>query len=106
MNNKPLKEVRRAIKRYIEERSDSNDALFLSNRQQRISVRSVQHLLEKYGFHAHQLRHTFITALVRDNQDIGVIQSLSGHKSTDMVLRYSKPTEEERQKAVDNLFLK
>ncbi|TPG69291.1 hypothetical protein EEL31_12675 [Brevibacillus laterosporus] len=26
-------EVRRAINRYIEERSDSNDALFLSNRQ-------------------------------------------------------------------------
>ncbi|TPG71583.1 integrase [Brevibacillus laterosporus] len=99
-------EVRRAINRYVEERSDSNDALFLSNRQQRISVRSVQHLLEQYGFHAHQLRHTFITALVRDNQDIGVIQSLSGHKSADMVLRYSKPTEEDRQRAVENLFIK
>ncbi|WP_437124731.1 tyrosine-type recombinase/integrase [Brevibacillus laterosporus] len=99
-------EVRRAIKRYIEERSDSNNALFLRNRQQRISVRSVQHLLAQYGFHAHQLRQTFITALVRDNQDIGVIQSLNGHRSADMVLRYSKLTEEDRQKAVDNLFLK
>ncbi|QDX95393.1 hypothetical protein EEL30_25800 [Brevibacillus laterosporus] len=76
-------EVRRAINRYVEERSDSNDALFLSNRQQRI-----------------------FTALIRDNQDIDVIKSLSGHKSADMVLRYSKPTEEDRKRAVENLFIK
>ncbi|RAP21070.1 hypothetical protein C2W64_03695 [Brevibacillus laterosporus] len=37
-----------------------------------------------------------------------MIQSLSGHKykSADMVLRYSKPTEEDRQKAIENLFVR
>ena len=97
-------EVRRAIVKYLEERSDSRPALFISNRDERISVRSVQFLLGKYGFHPHQLRHTFITGLVRAKEDIAVIQSLSGHSSADMILRYSQPAEEDRQRAVDNLF--
>ena len=97
-------EVRRAITKYLEERSDNHPALFISNRDERISVRSVQFLLGKQGVHPHQLRHTFITGLVRAKEDIAVIQSLSGHASADMILRYSQPSEEDRQRAVDNLF--
>ena len=97
-------EARRAITKYLEERSDSHPALFVSNRGERISVRSVQFLLGKHGVHPHQLRHTFITGLVRANEDISVIQSLSGHSSADMILRYSQPTEEDKQRAVDNML--
>ena len=61
-------------------------------------------LLGKQGVHPHQLRHTFITGLVRAKEDIAVIQYLSGHASADMILRYSQPSEEERQRAVENLF--
>ncbi|PWK15761.1 tyrosine-type recombinase/integrase [Tumebacillus permanentifrigoris] len=70
-------EARRAIQKYLDERSDDNEALFLSNRLERISVRSVQHLLGQYDVHPHQLRHTFIRGLVKANQDIAVIQSMS-----------------------------
>lgn len=97
-------EVRRAIEKYLEERADDNEALFISNRDKRISVRSVQHLLEQHDLHAHQLRHTFITGLVRANEDIAVIKSLSGHSSADMILRYSKPSEEDKLRAIEGLY--
>ncbi|WP_327194853.1 tyrosine-type recombinase/integrase [Paenibacillus alvei] len=45
------------IRKYLEERSDDNEALFMSNRDKRISVRSVQHLLGQHDLYAHQLRH-------------------------------------------------
>jgi integrase/recombinase XerD len=97
-------DTRWVIRKYLEERADDHEALLISNRDNRISVRSVQHLLEQHDFHTHQLRHTFITGLVRANQDIAVIQSLSGHCSADMILRYSKPTEEDKLRAVDGLY--
>jgi site-specific recombinase XerD len=97
-------EARRAIEKYLEERSDSNPALFISNRVERISIRSVQHLMVKNGHNAHQTRHSFITGLVRAGEDINVIQSLSGHYTADMILRYSMPSEEDKQKAVDRIF--
>ncbi|OPA73464.1 integrase [Paenibacillus selenitireducens] len=97
-------DTRWAIRKYVEERTDDHEALFISNRDKRISVRSVQHLLEQHDLHAHQLRHTFITGLVRTNQDIAVIQSLSGHSSADMILRYSKPTEEDKLRAIEWLY--
>ncbi|ARU61968.1 integrase [Tumebacillus avium] len=98
------KEARRAIGKYIAERSDDLTPLFISNRQERISVRSVQHLLGQFGVHPHQLRHTYITGLVRANEDLAVIQSLSGHSSADMVLRYSQPSEEDKHRAVEKLY--
>ena len=97
-------ETRRAITKYLEERSDDNPALFLSNRDQRISVRSVQHLIEKYGYNVHALRHTFITGLKRANVDDSIIMDMTGHSSLDMIARYSKPTEEDKQNAVENLY--
>jgi integrase/recombinase XerD len=82
-------ETRRAIHRYLEERTGQHPALFLSNRGKRISVRTVQNLIHKYGYHVHQLRHTFITDLQRSGTDLIFIQSLSGHSSLEILSRYS-----------------
>ncbi|RJX23426.1 MAG: integrase [Dethiobacter sp.] len=97
-------ETRRALTKYLEERTDGKKPLFLSNRFRRISPRTVQHIMEGHGFNVHQLRHTFITGLVRAKEDLSTIQSLSGHKSADMILRYSKPTEADKQQAVERLY--
>jgi integrase/recombinase XerC/integrase/recombinase XerD len=97
-------DARRAIENYLDERTDSNPALFISNRQERISIRSVQHLMEKNGHNVHQTRHSFITGLVRAGEDISVIQSLSGHSSADMILRYSMPSNDDKQRAVERIF--
>ncbi|MCY7865915.1 tyrosine-type recombinase/integrase [Bacillus spizizenii] len=97
-------ETRRALQKSLEERDDDHPALFISNRKKRISVRNVQHILKQYGIHPHMLRHTFITDLVRNN-DLVVAQFLSGHSSTEMLARYSKPTQDDMQEAVDQLYL-
>lgn len=98
-------EVRRSIAKYLEERTDDHEAIFISSWDRRISVRSVQHLFEKYDINAHMARHTFITDLVRSNQDIAIVQALSGHSSADMVLRYSQPTEEDKLRAVEGMYI-
>ncbi|MDL2419420.1 hypothetical protein AVT_27155 (plasmid) [Bacillus tropicus] len=36
--------------------------------------------------------------------DISIIQSLSGHSSTDLILRYSAPKEADRENAVEQLY--
>lgn len=98
-------EVRRALSAYLMERVDDHTALFLSSRMRRISIRSVQTILKKYGIHPHILRHTFITELVRSGENMSVIQSLSGHQSADMVFRYSQPSAQDKEKAVENVYI-
>lgn len=70
--------------------SDAKKALFLSERKQRISKRTVQVLVEKYvkeaGLHGrkytvHKLRHTAATLSYRGGADILAIQQLLGHES-------------------------
>ncbi|MGN4457295.1 hypothetical protein [Bacillus cereus group sp. BfR-BA-01538] len=45
-----------------------------------------------------------MTDLVRAGHDISIIQSLSGHFSTDLIFRYSAPTEADRENAVEQLY--
>ncbi|UHA72061.1 tyrosine-type recombinase/integrase [Paenibacillus sp. 481] len=66
--------------------------------------KSINCLMEQHGHNVHQTRHTFITGLVRAGNNISVIPGLSGHSSADMILRYSMPSEEDKQEAVNNLF--
>lgn len=97
-------ETRKALSKYLEERDDRNEALFLSNFSRRISKRSVQRILEKHDLNAHKLRHTFITQLVTEGVDIGTIQALTGHESADMILRYTWPTRKDRERVIENLY--
>lgn len=99
------KEARRALNKYLSERNDSIEALFISNRGKRISVRSVQHIFEKKGVNVHALRHTFITHLIRNGTDTSIVQSLSGHSSADMLFRYSVPTQEDQIQALESMWL-
>lgn len=98
-------ETRMAISKYLETRHDSLEAMFLSNRNKRISERTVQHIVEQHGINVHSLRHTFITKLVRNGEDFSLVQSLSGHANADMVMRYSSPNEEDMEEAVSKLWL-
>lgn len=97
-------ECRHAINAYLAQRNDDYEALFLSNFGKRISVRSVQHMLEQYGVHPHQLRHTFVKRLVDSGEPIPTIQALTGHSSADMVVWYSKPSENELISAIEKVF--
>jgi len=96
-------EARHALEEYLAERKDSNPALFISNREQRIDRRTVQNRMATLGINAHALRHTFITNLVRSGADISIVQALSRHASADMILRYSKPTEDDLENALEKV---
>lgn len=88
---------KRAIEDYmkvrpkLDEKNKSFDALFLSERRQRISVKTVQYTVKKYikragldptKYSAHKLRHTAATLLYKYGEvDIRSLQELLGHQS-------------------------
>jgi integrase/recombinase XerD len=97
-------EARHHLKKYLDTRGDKNVALFLSNYRQRISVRTVQHMLSKFGVHPHILRHTFCRELVSAGVDIATVAELAGHADINVTRRYSKPTASELEQAIERVF--
>ncbi|SGO71543.1 phage integrase family protein [Mycobacterium tuberculosis] len=97
-------EARLQLSRYLETRDDDSSALFLSNYQRRISVRSVQRILAKFGIHPHQLRHTYCRELVGAGVDIASVAELAGHVDINVTRRYAKPSAEELEKAIEKAF--
>ncbi len=51
----------------------------------------------------HTLRHTAITHLVQAGVDLPTVQRISGHKTLQMVVRYSHQNGEHIQAAMDKL---
>ncbi len=107
----------RAIKEYIETRPkegikyDSKDALFLSERRERISNRTVQYIikneLRKAGldtnkYSVHKLRHTAATLMYQyGNVDIRALQELLGHASISTTEIYTHVENERVRDAVE-----
>ena len=91
---------------------DSRDALFLSERKERISNRSVQDIvkkeLKKAGldtnkYSAHKLRHTAATLMYQyGNVDIRALQELLGHESISTTEIYTHVNNERIRDAVEN----
>ena len=103
----------RAFRAYMEVRPKNavkdKSALFLSGRLQRISNKTVQHLvytfLEKsglgeQGFSVHKLRHTAATLMYREGADVLVLKELLGHESLNTTQIYTHVYNEEIKKAV------
>src|SRR5439155_25425729 len=55
------------------------------------------------NFHWHDLRHTFASRLVMAGVDLRTVQTLMGHESIEMTIRYSHLTPEHQQDAVQRL---
>ena len=90
----------------------SKDALFLSNRRERISNRTVQYIvkkeLQKAGldttkYSVHKLRHTAATLMYQyGNTDIRALQELLGHKSISTTEIYTHVDNLQVRNAVEN----
>lgn len=108
-----------AIKDYLEVRPKNNiksvknskNALFLSERMERISNRTVQHIVNKElklagldtkKYSVHKLRHTAATLMYQyGNVDIRALQELLGHESISTTQIYTHVSHEQARDAVE-----
>ena len=109
-------EVREALLSYFEERKKltpkdgHENAFFLSNRMQRISVRNVEVLVKKYArvvttvkkITPHKLRSTYGTELYKETGDIYLVADVLGHKDVNTTRKHYADIEEERRRSAKN----
>lgn len=115
-------EVADVMKRYMAERKamealpGHEQALFLSTRKQRITVRAVEYMVKKYAAIAaplkrrispHKLRSTFGTNLYHETGDIYVVADVLGHSNvTTTQKHYAAMSDDRRRMAARSVKLR
>lgn len=102
-------DARLLIKPYLENLKDTT-WLFPGKEGKPITSRAIQQIIKKYAYLAkipsltpHTLRHTFATLLLRQGTDLVVVSNLLGHSRLDTTARYTKPNEQDLEKATSIL---
>jgi len=102
-----------AIKRWMEVRPRDGvidkDALFLSSRCRRISIKTVQHLVKTYlsgiglekGYSTHKLRHTAATLMYQEGVDVRVLKDILGHENLSTTQIYTHVSSEQMKSAAE-----
>jgi len=93
--------VLQKIKIYLKGRKDYDPALFVSNRNTRISKRMIEVILQKYCMRAlvtpenvHALRHTFATDCANSGMSAYTLKDLLGHEDLETTLLYLKAADQ------------
>ena len=105
---------RRRLGAYIKRRKQvlaESQALFLSNRRRRLSVRQAQLLVEEWLTQAgiakkvtvHGLRHTFATLLLERTGNLRTVQEALRHRSIATTVRYTHQPSEALTEALEAL---
>ncbi len=105
-------EVMEALEKYVDEREEikdikpgHEDALFLSSRKSRITVRSIEIMVKEYSSYIttvkkitpHKLRSTYGTALYQETGDIYLVADVLGHKDVNTTKKHYAAIDEERK---------
>lgn len=108
------KEAERWLKRWLDARRQwpggYEDALFLSQQGKRLSARSVQLRLKKWGLqrgipdnlHPHKLRHSFAAHMLESSGDLRAVQELLGHANLSTTQIYTHLDFQHLAKVYDN----
>ena len=114
-------EVRTALLDYLAERNKQpaadghEQALFLSSRLTRISIRSVEVMVKKYSqtvttlkkITPHKLRSTYGTSLYQETGDIYLVADVLGHRDVNTTKKhYAAIADERRRSARDKVKLR
>ncbi|RKM62514.1 integrase [Butyrivibrio sp. CB08] len=105
-------EVRTALLDYLEQRKlmipceGSENAVFLSLQNKRITVRAVENLVKKYARNVttlkkitpHKLRSTFGTNLYKESGDIYLVADVLGHKDVNTTRKHYAAQEDENRR--------
>ena len=109
---------REALTEYMSERlgekhiKASTNALFLSNREQRMSVKTVQWMVYKYldmagleskHYSVHKLRHTAATLMYQSgNVDVRVLKDILGHEQLNTTQIYTHVSNRSMEEAMEH----
>ncbi|WHY54767.1 tyrosine-type recombinase/integrase [Peribacillus simplex] len=86
------------LKRYLSERKDHEEALFVTTRApHRMSISQARNVIKliakrtdiKKSIHPHQLRHSYATNLLNNGAPLEVIQNLMGHEKSETTKMYA-----------------
>ncbi|MBS6395658.1 MAG: tyrosine-type recombinase/integrase [Clostridiales bacterium] len=109
-------ETEEMLRNYLDERltmepaQGHENALFISQNNTRITVRSVERLVKKYASTAtakkitpHKLRSTYGTALYQETGDIYLVADVLGHKNVNTTRKHYAAMKEERKRSAANV---
>ena len=91
-------------------KNHQNNALFLNRFGARLSVRSIQNIVKKYGYksgigvslHPHLLRHTFATHMLSNGANLRTVQALLGHSKVSTTQIYTQVAYSDMKKSYFN----
>lgn len=95
--------AKQAVKNYLDKRTDTGEALFVSKGESRLTPRSIERIVNFYAIKAgvsrkvtpHTLRHCFATDLLSAGADLRSVQSLLGHSSITTTQIYTHITDKQ-----------
>lgn len=95
----------------LEPEPGHEEALFISLKNQRLTVRSVERLVKKYAslvttlkkITPHKLRSTYGTSLYRETGDIYLVADVLGHKDVNTTRKHYAALSEERKRSAANI---